>query len=78
MATGSETPKPQIPTGATRHAMAQVKERIPTVSGGALHMQTERKIWATADFQNFLLDQIRVDQEKKFSWSTRIWSSEKF
>ena len=29
-----------------------VKYRFPTVSGGTLHMQ--RKIWAAADFQNFL------------------------
>ena len=43
MATGSETPKPQITTGATRHAMAQVKERIPERSDSKYWANIEKK-----------------------------------
>ena len=48
-----------------------------TVSGGALRVQ--RKIWAAADFQNFLARPNTRRPRKKafFSWSTRIWPSEK-
>ena len=53
------------------------RRRTGTVSGGALHMQ--RKIWAAADFRNFLAQpNTRKPRKKKFfSWSTDIWSSEK-
>ena len=54
---------------------------MATVSGGALGACRE-KFGPRPIFKIFSLVQIRVDQEKKevtsfFSWSTRIWSSEK-
>ena len=41
--------------------------------------RVQRKIWAAADFQNFLARPNTRRPRKKafFSWSTRIWSSEK-
>ena len=67
----------RMPRGTSGLSVACARDLASgTVSGGALRVQ--RKIWAAADFQNFLTRPNTRRPRKKafFSWSTWIWLSE--